>query len=154
MLKEKQLSGYFVSDVRHIRTPFPVTIRAEDSICSILQVEISEKHCRNIYVVDANETLLGVIRIKDVLRSLFPLTSLSEGISDGLNSLPRLNADTAEKLMTKPALCVTESTPLNQAALILIKENLFELPVVDAQNRIIGQVDASEIIAFSMKFNK
>ena len=70
MLKEKKLSGHIVSDVRFIHTQLPVTIKANDSICSIL------------------------------------------------------------------------------------KENLLELPVVDNKNKIIGQVDASEIIAFSMAYNK
>jgi len=153
MLKEKKLSGYFVSDVRFIHTQLPVTIKANDSICSILKAGILEKRCRNIYVVDVNDILLGVIRIKDILRNLFPVTSLSSGISDGLNSLSALTADTAEKLMIK-ARCVMESTPLNKVSLMLINENLFELPVVDNNNRIIGQVDASEIIAFSMTCNQ
>ena len=154
MLKEKQLSGYFVADVRYIHTQLPVTIKANDSICSILKAGISGKRCRNIYVVDADDTLLGVIRINNVLRNLFPVTSLASGIDGGLDSLPAFNADTAGELMTKPALYVTESTPLNKAAAILIRENLLELPVVDDDNRIIGQLDASEIIAFSMACNK
>ncbi|MBU8901193.1 MAG: CBS domain-containing protein [Victivallales bacterium] len=153
MLKEKKLSRYLVSDVRFIHTQLPVTIKADDSICSILKAGILEKRCRNIYVVDANDILLGVIRIKNMLRNLFPVTSITSGISDGLNSLAALTADTAGKLMIE-ALYVIESTPLNKVASILIKENLLELPVVDDNNKIIGQVDASEIISFSMTYNK
>ncbi|MDD5597271.1 MAG: CBS domain-containing protein [Victivallaceae bacterium] len=153
MLKEKELSGYCVSDVRLIHTRLPVTIRANEPMSSIFKAGISGKRCRNIYVVTDNNTLLGVIRIKDMLRKLFPVTSLSGEVGAILGNLSALTADTAGKLMTT-ALCVTDSCPLNKVSSILIREGLLELPVVDESKRIIGEVDASEIIAFSLTRNE
>lgn len=153
MLKEKKLSGYYVSDVRRIHTRLPVTIKANDSISSIFKAGISGKRCRNIYVVDDDNTLLGVIRMRDMLRKLFPVATLSGEIGAILGNLSVLTADTAGKLMT-PAPAVTDSCPLNKVSAILIREGLLELPVVDEKNRIIGEVDASEIIAFSLTCNE
>jgi CBS-domain-containing membrane protein len=148
MLKEKKLSGHNVSEVRHLHTHTPVTIQADASIASILEAAVSKKHCNNVYVVDSNNTLMGMVKPKDILKELFPITSLASGIKK-LNDIPVFNAAKAKDIMT-PALSVKESTSLSQIVSILLKEDILELPVVNDENKVIGQVDASEIIALSM----
>ncbi len=150
MLKEKKLSGYMVSDARHIHTQNAVTVEAEASISSILEAGIAERHCNNVYVVDSQNTLLGVIKTKDILRRLFPVISLANGISGGIDDIPVFNATAAKELMI-PALSVTDSTSLAKVATIFLRENILEMPVVDDNKKIIGHIDTSEIIAFSMR---
>jgi Mg/Co/Ni transporter MgtE len=150
MLKEKKLSGYMVSDARHIHTQNPVTVEAEASIFSILEAGIAERHCNNVYVVDAQKTLLGVIKTKDILKRLFPIISLTNGVSGGVSEIPVFNATAAKELMI-PALSVTDSASLAKVATIFLRENILEMPVVDDNKRIIGHIDASEIIALSMR---
>lgn len=150
MLKEKKLSEYMVSDARHIHTQKPVTVEADASVTSILEAGIAERHCNNVYVVDSQNTLLGMIKTKDILKRLFPVISLANGISGGIDSIPIFNATAAREIMM-PALSVTESTSLGKVASIFIRENILELPVVDDNKKIIGHIDASEIIALSMR---
>ena len=150
MLKEKKLSGYTVSDVRHIHTQKPVTVEADASIASILEAGIAERHCNNVYVVDSQNTLLGIIKTKDILKRLFPVTSLANGINGGVSEIPVFNAIAAKELMI-PALSVTDSTSLAKIASIFFRENILEMPVVDDNKKIIGHIDASEIIALSMR---
>lgn len=150
MLKEIKLSGYMVSDARYIHTQKPVTVKADASIDSILEAGIAERHCNNVYVVDSANKLLGVIKTKNLLKKLFPVISLTNGISDGVDGIPVFNATAAREIMT-PALSVTDSVSLAKVASIFLKENILELPVVDDNNIIIGHIDASEIIALSMR---
>ena len=150
MLKEKKLSGYNVSDVRHIHTLAPITVEADASIASILEAGIAERHCNNVYVVDSQKKLLGVIKTKDILKRLFPVTSLANGISGGVGEIPVFNAIAAKELMI-PAQSVTDSTSLAKIASIFFRENILEMPVVDDNKKIIGHIDASEIIALSMR---
>jgi signal-transduction protein with cAMP-binding, CBS, and nucleotidyltransferase domain len=150
MLKENKLSSFCVGDIRHIHTEFPVCINENESINEVLKSGISGKHCRNIYVLNSRQELTGVIRIKDMLRNLFPLMALSEGLNLNVKNVPVMRATSARDIMSKSPACVKESTLLNQAMLLLLRENLLELPVVDDAGLIIGQLDASEIIAFSL----
>lgn len=150
MLKESKLSSFCVGDIRHIHTEFPVCINEKESINEVLKSGISGRRCRNIYVVNSRQELTGVIRIKDMLRNLFPLTALSEGLNLNVKNVPVMRAASARDIMSKSPASVKESTPLNRAMLLLLRENLLELPVVDDAGLIIGQLDASEIIAFSL----
>ncbi len=150
MLKEKKLSEYMVSDARHIHTQKPVTVEADASIDSILKAGIAERHCNNVYVVDSRNKLLGLIKTKDLLKKLFPVISLANGISGGLGEIPVFNATAAGEIMTS-ALSVTDSVSLAKLVSIFLRENILELPVVDDNNIIIGHIDASEIIALSMR---
>jgi CBS-domain-containing membrane protein len=150
MLQEKKLSEYMVSDARHIHTQKPVTVEADASISSILEAGIAERHCNNVYVVDSKNKLLGIIKTKDLLKKLFPVISLTNGISGGVEEIPVFNATAAREIMT-PALSVTDSVSLAKLVSVFLKENILELPVVDDNNIIIGHIDASEIIALSMR---
>ncbi len=150
MLKESKLSAYTVNDVRHLHTEFPVCINEKEEISVVLKSGISEKHCRNIYVVNDDNQLVGVIRMKEMLQNIFPLTAMSEGSNLNVRNVPVIGATVASELMSKEPASVSENTPLNKTVLTLLRENLLELPVVDDNGRIIGQLDASEIIAFSL----
>ncbi len=149
MLKESRLSAIRVSDVRHLHTEFPVCINENEEISIVLKSGISEKHCRNIYVVDSENRLVGVIRIKEMLQNIFPMTAMAEGTSLKVRNVPVMQATIASELMSKDPAKISEDMPLNKAVLTLLRANLLELPVVDENNRIVGQLDASEIIAFS-----
>lgn len=148
MLKEKYLSGFHVSDVCTYKRQHPVTVKANATINSILKAEISEQNSNNIYVVDSQDKLLGMINVKDILRKLFPVTSLSSGISGGIKNIPAFSASSAEELMS-PVKPVKESASLAEAASIFLRESVLELPVINNDNKIIGQINAANIIAFS-----
>jgi len=150
MLKESRLSAYKVKDVRHLHTEFPVCIKQNEEISVVLKSGISEKHCRNIYVVNDDNQLVGVIRMKEMLQNIFPMTAMSEGSNLNIRNIPVMRATIASELMLKKPACVSEDTPLNKTVLTLLRENLLELPVVDHDGKIIGQLDASEVIAFSL----
>ena len=148
MLKEKRLSGFRVSDVCTYKCQRPVTIKADASIKSILKTEISEQNSNSIYVVDSQDKLLGTINVKDILKKLFPVTSLSGGISGGIKEIPAFSANSAKELMS-PAKSVKESATLAEATSIFLRESMLELPVINDKNQIIGQINAVNIIAFS-----
>jgi CBS domain-containing protein len=148
MLKEKYLSGYHVSDVCTYKHRHPVTVQADASMNSVLKAEISEQNSNSIYVVDFQNKLLGMINVKDILKKLFPVTSLASGISGGIKGIPAFNANSAADIMI-PAKSVKESASLAEAASIFLRENITELPVVNNSNKIVGQINAASIIAFS-----
>ena len=58
----------------------------------------------------------------------------------------RLDAKTAADLMHSPAVWVTEETTLDEMAKLLIREAINELPVVDENEHLVGQVNVYETI--------
>ncbi len=102
---------------------------------------------RHVYVVDAAGRLLGTVRMGSVVEYLFPFDAVIEQNTPLYESyVPHLGAKTAADLMHTPAVRVTEETTLGEMARLLMREAINELPVVDVQERLIGQVNVYETI--------
>ena len=103
---------------------------------------------RNIYVVDENNKLVGAVRMNMTLEYLFPLTSLVEmGGNFREGGVPKLSATgMVSDIMNPNPRYVTEEQTLSEVAKIFLREKITELPVVDSEMNLIGQVNSTEII--------
>ena len=142
-----RLATLKVQDIRHLLVEDPATIRPDASLLEVLEEMKKDLRTRHVYVVDEAGRLLGTVRMGSVVQYLFPFDALVE-----LNTplyeayVPRLDAKTAADLMHTPPVRVTEETSLGDMAKLLIHEAIDELPVVDENERLIGQVNVYETI--------
>ncbi|HLK11627.1 MAG TPA: DUF190 domain-containing protein [Candidatus Binatia bacterium] len=103
-------------------------------------------------VVDAAGRVVGMIADSDLLEAR--LTELRVGMSKVIGpalvaeQLARLKAvgATVRRAMTSPAVTVTASTPLADAAQLMHARRLKRLPVVDAEGRLVGVLGRLDIL--------
>ena len=142
-----RLTDLKVKDIRHLLVEDPATIDPGASLLEVLEEMEKDLRTRHVYVVDGQGKLLGTVRMGSVVQFLFPFDAVIELDNSLYESyVPRLDAKTAADLMHTPAVRVTEETSLGDMARLLIREAINELPVVDENERLIGQVNVYETI--------
>ena len=90
-------------------TRTPVTITSETTVEEALAV-LTEHKQRHLPVLDADETLIGIVSEKDLLRAR--------------------SEDPVEKMMTRDVVTVTEYTTLEEAACVMADHTISSLPVM------------------------
>jgi len=100
-----------------------------------------ERKIRRIPIVNEQGKLLGIVSERDLLHAEpSPATSLSVWEMNYLLWKLRLG-----DVMTKTVITVTPLTKLQDAASLMIKHKIGGLPVVDAEEKVIGVITETDI---------
>ncbi len=136
-----------VYEVQHLLVKNPTLVRADDDLDSICASIVSDPKTRHVYVVDENKKFLGAIRMNKMVEYLFPYTAMVEQGSKVLKEKAiSPKSKLAKEVMGETELYVKESTRLSEVARIFMRERINELPVVDDNMIVTGQVNFYEII--------
>ncbi len=147
MDKELSLGRKKVRDVQHLLVKHPTLVKAGDDLDSVCASIVSDPKTRHVYVVDDNNKFLGSIRMNKMVEYLFPYTALVEQgtkVLKGKSTSP--DATHASDVMGETKLYVKESASLSEVARIFMRERINELPVVDDNMVVTGQINFYEII--------
>jgi len=111
--------------VRQKMTKKPVTIRSDTSVPDALQL-MRDKQVHRLPVLDAHGRLVGIVAEGDLLyASPSPATTLNVWEMHAL--LAKLKV---EEVMTRKVITVTEDTPVEEAAQIMVENRIGGLPVM------------------------
>jgi len=111
--------------VRDRMSKSPVTTTPDTSVTDALRL-MRESKVRRLPVMDAHGKLVGIVADQDLLyASPSPVSSLSVWEMNYL--LAKLKV---EEVMTRQIITVTEDTPLEEAARIMVDNKIGGLPVV------------------------
>ncbi len=120
-------------------TKNPVTISPDANVVEASELMKKEKVHR-LPVLDKDKKLVGVISEKDILfASPSPASSLS--IHEMAYLLSKL---TVRKLMTKDPVTITKDTTFEEAARLMVDQDLSCLPVVEG-DKLVGIVSKSDM---------
>ncbi len=120
-------------------TKNPVTITPEASVVEASELMKKEKVHR-LPVLDKDKNLIGVISEKDILFATpSPASSLS--IHEMAYLLSKL---TVRKLMTKNPVTINRTTTVEEAARLMVDQDLSCLPVVE-EGKLVGIVSKSDM---------
>ncbi len=153
MLKKKVVLGdMHVADVRHLLVVEPAVIGPDQTEEELLARMVEDPRRRHVYVVDEKGVLVGVVRMNIVVERLFPFSSVIErGAQLLFSGLANFEGETVAEIMDDNPHFVYESTTLSEMARILMQEKINELPVLDDEHRVIGQVNIYEVIKAYLK---
>jgi CBS-domain-containing membrane protein len=135
--------------VRDVMTRDVVAIRKDDGIDEAARL-LSEHKVSGVPVVDEGNHVLGIVSEADILS----LAGLKRGhtfrdvVRHVLGEpLPeRRTGDTVGDIMSLPAITVRPDTDIHEVARILDERRIKRLPVVDAENRLIGIISRADIV--------
>jgi len=117
----------------------PITIGPDTPVAEALQL-IREKDVRHLPILDKKAKLIGMVNEKELLyASPSPVTSLSmHEITYLLSKL------TVDEVMTRNPITVTEDTPIEDAATLMVDHKLGALPVMRGQ-QLVGIVTETDL---------
>ena len=146
---EEKLLNVRVSDISDLIVRNPAIVRSDCTIRKMLEKVVEDTRSRHAYIVDDTGKLIGSIRLNNIIEYLFPTTILMEN-----RDAPRLcsfldytEASQVKEIMNRKPVYVFEDTPLPEMIKIMRQEVINELPIVDKNIKVIGEVNVWEIIA-------
>jgi acetoin utilization protein AcuB len=120
-------------------TPNPVTVAPDTVFVQAMRI-MGERKCRHLPVVDKKGILAGIVTQTDLMRaSPSPATSLS--VSEVNYMLANLRI---REVMTSPAITVTEDTPLEEAARVMVDNKIGCLPVMHG-SKLVGMITETDM---------
>lgn len=145
LLREELLGKLVVSDIRHLLVKYPTTIRSDCTMGELLDKISERSSTQHVYVVDEQKCLVGTLQMNTVVEYLFPFSAV-------INNPNQINAGITNHLLASDIMnCepryVQEDTLLFEMAVFLMEDRIDELPVVNDEHHIIGQVNVYEVIA-------
>ncbi len=147
MSEQRPLGDLTVADISRLVVEDPSRIGPDANLHELLETMIADLRTRNVYVVDAEQRLIGCVRMERIVEQLFPLQAIVTSSFDELLSEPtRLKAKSVRELMISPPPAMTMGTPLRQVATTLMRERTHEVAVVDDRGRLVGEINMYEII--------
>lgn len=128
--------------VKDNMTLAPVTISKDQSISQAM--ELMDKHkLHRLPVVDSNNKLLGLLT-GGLIRANTPNNSSTLSVFE-LNYL--LNKLTVEDIMIKDVKTITGDDLLEEAATVMLQNEVACLPVIDKDNTVVGIITHNDIFA-------
>ena len=125
--------------VKRMMKKNPITTTAETSIVDVADI-LKENHIHRLPVLDKKGKLIGVITEKDILHaSPSPVSSLS--VYEMPYMLSRLKVS---NLMTKDVRTIDPNTTVEEAAKIMVDDDLSCLPVIEG-DKLVGIVSKSDM---------
>ena len=148
MEKENLLKKMTAKDIRSLLIDKPSIISQDAPINELLAKINDDLRTRHVYVVDKENKLIGSVRMNSIVQYLFPMSAMIHQTAEDPHHFCSVNfqADKVSEIMNPTPSYVSESTNLAEMAKILMKEKINELPVVDKNMIIIGQVNVYELI--------
>ncbi len=145
MDKRNELGRLKIKDVMYLVVENPTIIKKENNMSELFKAMNSDLKTRHVYVIDNDNKLIGSVRMNSIVKYLFPMSAV---LSAGMNTSSNVNtfSTTVEDIMNKNPFSVKENDKLSSIATTMIKEQVNELPVVDDNMKIIGEINVYEII--------
>ena len=136
--------------VRDVMTTGVMSAKKDHSLRSVVTKMIS-RHCGAVPVVDDDNTLIGVVTLRDVLLPLYP--NMGDYVHDNVHSrdfvemqesYPKVMEMKVEEVMTANPFTVSADDPVLKAASYMGLKNLRHIPVAD-DGTLLGIVTISDI---------
>jgi acetoin utilization protein AcuB len=122
-----------------------ITVSPETSMPEAFE-RMRKEHIRRLPVVDKSGALVGIVAEADLLKA-----SPSEGTSLSIHELKYLlSRITVANLMTKPVITVSDDTPLEEAARVMVDHEIGGLPVMRGKD-VVGIITETTLFRIFME---
>lgn len=127
----------------------PVTVRPETTIAEVKAL-LASKHFRHLPVVDENGRLLGMVTDRDV-RSATPSTVVTG--KQNKDEMLKISQSPVCEIMSWDVVFLAPYATLDDALILLDRQKVGALPVVDEAHKVIGIFSIRDLIqAYTLLF--
>jgi len=152
-MPEDSLANVKVRDIKQLIIQNPSVLDENSSLEDLLKEIIKDTRSRHVYIINKQNKLVGSVRLNNTIQYMFPATSLlqeSETLQIG-SYMMYSSAKTIKDIMTTNPNYVFKDTSLSEMIKIMIREKVNELPVINKDHQIIGEVNFLEVIEYYLK---
>lgn len=134
-----------VCNVRKLIAENPTTVSIDTSLKELVLAITEDPKTRSLYVVDEKRKLQGIITVKNLVKAIFPYF-IDINDAPSYMTYQRLLAAKVEDIMYPNNIFVKDDENLETALDRMYENDLEEIPVVDDDMRVIGELDLLELL--------
>ena len=151
MPAEKHILDQTVEDLMEGCSCVAASVQVGSPLSDAIDAIISADRSTKVYVVDESGVLVGTVTINTLMRQVgYRLKVRGVGITSFFRFLREVFKDNVEEFMEDP-MSVTSGTTVVEATRLIVEHNLNDLPIVDGENHLTGELKSVEIIDASRK---
>lgn len=136
-----------VGDVYELVVGEPATVRLGAKLRDAVECMIINPVSQRVYVVDKKGKLAGAITMQTLLREVgHRIGARKQGMVSFLRFLNNVLKDDVDGFMEKKPTAVTKEDSLIEATRLMVEKGLNNLPVVDTDGKLIGELNGLEIL--------
>ncbi|ACR80287.1 MULTISPECIES: CBS domain-containing protein [Kosmotoga] len=135
-----------VKDIFNSITLDAPIVKENAAIQDIVKALLDHPLARTVYVVDDNEKIVGMIPVLYLLKiSGYEFYGIIQPGSLFAKTIEIITGKKAKDIMFDP-ITVTEETTLDEALRYMIENEVQEIPVIDKNGNILGDLNSLEIL--------
>lgn len=144
----KPFNEELVKDAKRLIVNNPATVVLGTKVFAAVEEILKDPRTETVYVIDETRKLKGIITVSDLLK----VSCIQMGaprrtsVWNFFKYMSLLYSEHVEDIMRKP-ISVRNTEKLLTALNLMEKHNLADLPVVDENNTIVGELNGLEILA-------
>lgn len=152
-MTDKQIEEIRVRDIlREQRQGEPATVTEDDRLRKAVDAMIENPETRKAYVLNGEGKLIGTITLETLMRHVgYCFGVRKPGITSFLKMLAEISDDRVGEAMTK-SVKVLEDEMLTNVTKLMVENHLNDLPVVDDEDRLVGELNGLDILRESRKY--
>jgi CBS domain-containing protein len=120
-------------------------VSATATIPELVDRMIEDPGTQEVYVTDADGRFLGVVTAQRLAHVLFSHRLPTRG--SPIDLLDLLSSETAGHMLLREAIHIQEDAPLTHAIDLMFRAGLIEIPVLDDDRTIVGNINLLDILA-------
>ncbi|MGD0818897.1 MAG: CBS domain-containing protein [Methanomassiliicoccales archaeon] len=140
-----EMTYKLVRDAYRLVVKDPIIVDEEDNISEVIELILSEPRTRSAYVVDEDRKLIGMVGLRQLLQAIGVSISISQSM-DGQKNLLDSKVDFSIKDRMFVPQMVHEEDSLLEALEMMISNEMEDLPVVDGNDVLIGELNGFEVL--------
>ncbi len=123
----------------------PSIVYENADVKEVARKMVEDHQTREVYVKDIEDHFLGVITLRRLARCVF--VSETPVQKSAVSLLELMSAKTARDLALRKPTYVYEDDSFEKLLKVMFRFDINEIPVLDSQDRIIGNINMLEIIS-------
>lgn len=122
----------------------PVVVPATATIPELVARMVEDPGTHEVYVNDTDGRFLGVVTAQRLAHVLFSHRLPTRG--SPIDLLDLLSSETADHMLVREAISIHEDEPLTRAIDLMFRAGLIEIPVLDDDRTIVGNINLLDIL--------
>ena len=127
--------------VSEIMNPYVITVTPYDTLARAHELLVKNR-IRRLPVVEGKRKLVGILTLKDIIEAKPSDVKHTLYIDDIYKHLSGLTVTTA---MTSKPIAIYQTSTVGNAAELMLENKIGGLPVLDAENSLVGLITESDI---------
>ena len=153
MADDKPISDIRVADVLADtgKTTKASAVSKDATLREAVEAMVENSETRKVYVLDDDGKLVGTITLETLLRQAgYRFGVRKIGVTSFLRMLAEISDEKVTDVMGKPVKVLLDEMIVNVTRL-MVENHLNDLPIVDSQNKLVGELNGLDILKSSMK---